>query len=675
MKKPYPWRWILLVIIWPALVLPAASRGDYNKVEIRFTIPDLDGNPFDIVRNDIWMRLRLPDGSMARLPAFFDGGDQWAVRYTPTLAGRHTVIGVFRNGARIETHHLAPTAFQVEGPVSPGFVRRDPEHHDRFVLDSGAGYYPMGYNAAWGDGKDLTIPVMLERMGRAGVNWSRIWMCHWDGKNLDWVERKTLPEGVLDLGVARYWDEIVETAERGGVHFQMVLQHHGPYSTSADSNWGEHPWNAANGGFLQNPEEFFTHPRALALTRAKYRYIAARWGYSPSVMAWELFNEVQWTDALRNGRRNIVAAWHNQMADFLRHNDPHRHLVTSSFRIDPAELGDRLDYWQPHAYVPDPMTAVLGLNGLNLDRPVFLGEIGPADGSPRADAAYLHRLLWGSMMSEASGAAQLWAWDAVHGQNLFPVFENASAFLRWSQLSEWKNLKAFSPVVRTAQRGPLTISPGGGWQQANTTTFTITPGGIVPGAGAMPRYLQGTANKRLFPQATFHVDYPTPGTFTVRFDQVARLGARVVLSLDGTPRETRVFAASESDRPIDETIRIDVPAGRHTILLDSTGVDWVTIHGMTLDPYAPTLSAQGKGNGDRSVLWLENRSDSGPVRDGTVTLPGQRKGAYRVQWWNPQTAKPLREDRLALDSDGDLVLSVPPVDRDIACRIQRASRG
>lgn len=84
----------------------------------------------------------------------------------------------------------------------------------------------------------------------------------------------------------------MERAERHGIYFQLVLQHHGQYTTT-NSNWDENPWNAENGGFLNTPEEFLTSERAKELTRRKYRYIMARWSYSPQIMAWELFNEVQ----------------------------------------------------------------------------------------------------------------------------------------------------------------------------------------------------------------------------------------------------------------------------------------------------------------------------------------------------------------------------------------------
>ena len=103
-------------------------------------------------------------------------------------------------------------------------------------------------------------------------------MAHWGGLNLDWLPESlgSSPRGgELDLRVAEAWDKMLETAEERGVYIQLVLQHHGQYSSQVNSNWQYNPWNVANGGFLKTPVEFFTSPEALRLTLLKYRTIVA----------------------------------------------------------------------------------------------------------------------------------------------------------------------------------------------------------------------------------------------------------------------------------------------------------------------------------------------------------------------------------------------------------------
>ena len=135
-----------------------------------------------------------------------------------------------RNGAKTTPKTLNPTAFTVTGAPEAGFIARDPSHPTRFAFDNGAVYYPLGNDVPWRSGPNADVPDYLTQMGAAGENWARVWMCHWDGKNLDWP---AVPGNLaaLNLNVARHWDAIIDSAEKNGVYLQITLQHHGQYST------------------------------------------------------------------------------------------------------------------------------------------------------------------------------------------------------------------------------------------------------------------------------------------------------------------------------------------------------------------------------------------------------------------------------------------------------------
>ena len=166
-----------------------------------------------------------------------------------------------------------------------------------------------------------------------------------------WVLLKGL--GRYSQQVAQRLDGIVEAAEANGIAIQLVLQHHGQFSTTTNPQWDQNPYNVNRGGMLETAETFFTDPEARRLTRNKYRYIVARWGYSPAILAWELFNEVQFTDGWRN-RPETVVAWHREMADYLYEIDPHQHLVTTSSDTGDAFAAiwniNSIDLVQHHQY-------------------------------------------------------------------------------------------------------------------------------------------------------------------------------------------------------------------------------------------------------------------------------------------------------------------------------------
>ncbi|MGH7994531.1 MAG: DUF5060 domain-containing protein, partial [Limisphaerales bacterium] len=315
------------------------AQGTYPKIEASFNITNLTTDPFDYAVTDVRVQILQPDNSLVSLPAFFDGGTTWRVRHTPMMAGVYSISNVTMNGTPLVVSNLQPTSWTVTGfPAGAGYVRMDPTDSRRFMTSNGRRFFPVGENMAWSS-PSANATNIFPKMGAAHENWSRVWMTHFYegsglGLNLDWPKVNNT-FGQLSLPNAQHWDAIVAAADKAGIHFQMTLQHHGQYSSAVDANWAQNPYNAANGGFLSNPTNFFTDATAKALTKRKLRYIVARWGYSPAIMAWELFNEVQFTDAagdgdLANGQWDVIEAWHNEMATFLRSQDQYHHLITSS---------------------------------------------------------------------------------------------------------------------------------------------------------------------------------------------------------------------------------------------------------------------------------------------------------------------------------------------------------
>lgn len=638
--------------------------GAYPMKEITFELGNVQGNPFDYQENDVLVAITKPDQTTIRVPAFFDGNNTWKVRYTPDSTGRHTVNQVTLNGRSVQPAKLEPREFTVSGSPSSGFIRRDPRHRDRFIFDNGSIYYPLGMNVAWDD-----VVTIISKLGSSGGNWARVWMCHWGGTNLDWVMSKKLPEGQLDLEVARKWDQIIQAAEKAGVYLQVVLQHHGQYSTRVNPNWSENPWNKANGGFLTTPGEFFVHPKALSLTQAKYRYILARWGYSPHVMAWELFNEVEWTDSAASKRYNEVVGWHERMARFLRQHDPYDHLVTTSSSLEIPNLYRSMDYLQPHAYPADPLAVIGRFDNEKLDRPVFFGEIGP-DGL-RDDGTFLHRALWASVASRMSGAAQYWAWDQVDKNNWYPRIQAVATFVRQSSLATYNNLRTVTPAIKTNERAPLTLRPGGGWSQAKRTEVTVPAGASSVSLADIPSFLQGNAHRSMFPALTLKTVFVEDGSVTVHVSRVARAGGAVRIQVDGQQAAFREFAGGSADRNTSEEVSANVKAGSHTITIDNPGADWVVVNRIDLSPYSPALGSVGKANDSFGMLWLFNRLASSV--SGQVRVPGLKAGDYDVVWYDTSTGQAGSRSKVTVTGKDDLILNTPAIATDIAVTFVRSS--
>jgi len=669
---------ILAVVFVLAAATKIFAQGTYPKIEASFNIAGLATDPFDYTVTDVRVQIVQPDSSTVSLPAFFDGGTTWRVRHTPTMAGVYSISNVTMNGSPLSVSNLQPTSWTVTGfPTSPGFVQVDPTNPRRFITSNGRRYFPVGENMAWSS-PTANATNIFPKMGAAHENWSRVWMTHFYagnglGLNLDWPKVNNT-FGQLSLPVATNWDAIVAAADKAGIHFQMTLQHHGQYSSSVDPNWAQNPYNAANGGFLSNPTNFFTDSTARALTKRKLRYAVARWGYSPAIMGWELFNEVQFTDAagdgnLANGQWSIIEAWHNEMATFLRSQDQYHHLITSSSVLN-EPLWDQTDYYQHHEYPTDLITGLRDAQDITSSQPVapdFAGECG-INTTPHVG---ISPPIWAGIMSGQSAAAMPWYWDTIDPNNDYFLIQAAADFVTQSGLADEDTLTKSSPPVTGGALGPLIFSPSGGWATATQDTFTV--GSTAPaGIGSAPSYLQGVYHRSMTPNGyTFLVNYPQNGIFSVQVTQIAMSGAGLEIFLDGILRTNILFPSAGSDTSTNFTASISVTAGSHSINVTNNGLDWILLGNITLNPYVGGLGAYAIGTNNWQALWLWNRTNvflatPGPAITGTVQIAGLDPGTYAGTWWDTFGAGAVSNFTFTVSSTNPVTLGTPPVLRSMA---------
>ena len=667
----------MLVVFSFCALTKISAQGTYPKIEAAFNITNLATDPFDYTVTDVRVQIVQPDNSIVSLPAFFDGGTIWRVRHAPTMAGFYSISNVTMNGTPLSVSNLQPTSWMVTGfPTSAGYVLVDPANPRRFITSNGRRYFPVGENMAWSS-PSANATNIFPKMGAAHEDWSRVWMTHFYagnglGLNLDWPKVNNT-FGQLSLTVASNWDAIVAAADQAGIHFQMTLQHHGQYSSTNGSNvnpnWEQNPYNTANGGFLSSATNFFTDPTARSLTKRKLRYIVARWGYSPSIMGWELFNEVQFTDAAYANQWTNIEAWHNEMAQFIRTNDVYHHLITSSSVLN-EPIWDQTDYYQHHEYPSDLITGLRDAQDITASQPVapdFAGECG-IDTTPHVG---ISPPIWAGIMSAQSGAAMPWYWDTIDPNNDYFLIQAAADFVTVSGLADENALTKSSPQVTGGALGPLVFSPGGGWATATQDTFTVddtAPAGI----GSAPSYLQGTYHRDMTPNGyTFLVDYPQNGTFSVQVLQIAASGAGLEIFLDGNLQTNISFPAPGSDTSTNFNASVSVSAGSHSINITNNGLDWVLLGNLTLNPYVAGLGAYAIGTNNWQALWLWNRTNvfqanPGPAVIGTVQIAGLDPGTYSGTWWDTFGAGAISNFTFTVSNTNPVTLGTPPVLRSLA---------
>lgn len=666
-------------------------------MEFVFHLPGTPQNPF---ARDVWAEVTLPSGKTLRLPAFFVGGDRYAVRVRASETGEYRI-------GRVSELSGAQVILPVVEPVSPGSVRVElaqgllqvglnPADSSRFALvGSGASYVPIGANLAWAtEGRVTFYEQALPQFAAAGLNWTRIWMAHWDGLNLDWLPENfgdSPAAGRLDLRVALDWDRIVASAEQAGVYFQFVLQHHGQVSSSVNPNWAANPWNVANPqGFLKTPKDFFTSPRALEVTKLKYRYIVARWGYSPAVLAWELFNEVHWADPINKGNdETAVAQWHAEMADYLRSVDHYGHLVTTSLENLRSNIYARMDYFQPHLY---PYEILSGPRSFNvpfekLNHPVFYGETGD-DHAPLSDAQKNSGIaivppVWASLMGLAHYPAQPWLGEKLVQSNQLGELGAVARFLAATGLGSRPGLKPFSARVECAEQVPLVLEAGHVWQKRPAPDFALPLDGRIPiEAADVPRAYAGSRKSLAagWPgRATYHVDFPRETTLRARITGVGAKGSAIRISVGGKIFAEKSWTAGAGDAPRgDQPVELlfRVPAGPQTLVVENPGAaDWFQLDQIATDHPVPVLAAIGKSAENFVAVWLWHRSgvfalDSPAPVGGALLLDDVPAGKWSVTWWD--TLKGIPAAPQEIDHAGGLLrLPIPAFSRHAAVVLTR----
>ncbi len=328
----------------------------------------------------------------------------YRIRISPHCAGEWRYQAGVTAGGRWSWRDAA--SFVVSDRIAgPGPIAIDQADPRWFARADGSWFYPLGENVAWsGDYAPYVKPLAA-----SGGNFLRTWMCPWNHP-LDIAGKLD----VVNFGSADQLDAVFAMARSSGVAVQLCLQYHGILG----GDWGRNPFNKANGGPCTDAREFWSSWQARALFKRQLDYVVARWGYSPDLFAWELWNEADLTPRFADAD---IVSWHREMAAYLRENDPHHHLVTTSTSWAGAlpELWktDGIDICQIHLYDPRSARALAGVAAATatIHRPVMVAEIGrgweAATDQVDPEGRSLRQALWSGWMLGFAGGALPWWWD------------------------------------------------------------------------------------------------------------------------------------------------------------------------------------------------------------------------------------------------------------------------
>jgi len=344
-----------------------SSVGRYQKYEATFTIsrtfpglPPSDNPtdtagfmpyyPYDQAAEGITINAHItaPSGRQIIQPAFYyqkytgTGRNltpanefSWKIRFAPEETGNYTYyITILDKNGSSQYPASATLSFTSVASSSKGFVRiskRDP----RFMeFDNGESFIPIGSGHQWWRDADRADDYVttFSTFGANGINLVRIWdqsdgfklttEGHFDAyaypndyKPTDTGQINTIKLGTQMNQRGNYEeDRIIEAAEKNGVYLQLCS--HG----DAYWIWDGSVYSPPDGANLS-----FTDPKHVNYWKRNFRYRVARWGYSTSVLAWEVWNE--------HGHIPINSDEYNfyqTYGSYQQQTDPYKHLRTTS---------------------------------------------------------------------------------------------------------------------------------------------------------------------------------------------------------------------------------------------------------------------------------------------------------------------------------------------------------
>ncbi|HEU4319965.1 MAG TPA: DUF5060 domain-containing protein [Acidimicrobiia bacterium] len=391
--------------------------ASYEQVELTVDLTATYDNPFDQREVTLDAAFTHEGGQSLSIPGFWDGDASWKVRFTPNEPGYWTYqIAVTDNSGTSEpvvgTITVAPSDH-------PGFLRIgdqvDPDYSPRyFAYEDGTPWYGRGHadldmslGGADPSGDGLR---KFSEMAETGENYE-MWWPLWGNNFIQSTYSEYSPAQMEII------DFVMTDAEAKGIAIVFTMWGHQFLRTGAHE-WGDDRWGFNGFNDLTDIDGFFTDPEAWAWQENLYRYVIARWSYSPALVMWQTVTEINGTESYDH-----TDVWHEKVNAYFQDNDPFRHPTT-------ATKSGAQDWPEGHASMDVPQVHIYHIFGEN----------------PIADT--VHFVQWTELMWDRE-AKPNWAGEyGNEAQVYYPEFmHNAN----WASLvagaaltpTEWNDKRAF----------------------------------------------------------------------------------------------------------------------------------------------------------------------------------------------------------------------------------------
>lgn len=699
-------------------VLNMNRVGLYEKLEATFDLSGKWDNPFDPEQIKVDASFTDPEGKQLIVPGFFyqeyrtnvngkllkSGDPVWKIRFTPTLTGEYKFEIIANNkGQEIKSSPISFTCIQYNG--SKGFLRVSKTNPLYLEYSDGSPFFGIGQDRSQGESRGC-----YQRFANNGGNFNRLFLTNGNFN----IEELNVPESGADVGLGKMnqetsfnLDKVLELGEKLGIYHMLTLTNQWAFN----SVWPGHAYNKANGGMLSSKNEYWTNEEAQKYFERRLRYHIARWGYSPSVFSWCLWNEY----TAMGGPLPEAIKWHQRMSHYITSIDAFKHVIHTndgSFNGRPdmnalpeMEVISTNQYGTKDiAYLTDSWTKrMIG----TYKKPYILTEFAPWHNSGSVggyagidpERRMLHDGLWAPLMSGSAATGMAWEGNWLDHELYYTFINAVSKIVRDIPFNkrQWKPVETGSFNFAVAKPAYYADVMFEGWpgnfsmpREKAPEFFMIDKNGRVDQQDALTAVLNGpSGNQTSGTSVSLKITYPVNGEFVVYVPELRTATPtpqltviqddKEVIKKDLLPLDTKNY------NPIkyNQYYSFPVTKGNHTFKVSNTGGgSMITAFGLKnyLLKNGPDLEVRGLQTDDYILLWIKSPKYTvlhelmnlaiPEQPEGLLTLNNVPDGSWIAEWVNTIDSKNIKTE-LVKSGKGKLVLKTPAIDKSIAIRLQK----
>lgn len=433
-------------VVVPRITSVELDRNEvphYESIELSLELDAEYSNPYDSREVALEGVFTGPDGKEMTIPGFWDGDGSWKIRFTPSSEGTWTYavsVRDIRGNSLPGLGEFTVTPSDLHGWIVPG-NSFDPTYSGHYLVHhDGTPFYGVGHADALNiliDGFDVEDGVRLfDTMKAANENYVVWWPLYTSSPvNSSYDD--------YSVGNMKVIDAVVKDAEKEGIFLIFTIWDHPQLRDDNHPSWDTGNWSRNGFSKLSDLDAFFVSEEAWAWQENLYRYIIARWGYSPAIGMWQTVSEINGTNAL-----DQTDPWHEKVNAYFVENDPYRHPTTASGsgEVDWAEGHAAMDAPQVHLYgfnndavgAANIIAEWTGLMWERSEKPNWIGEFGVTGNIHYPEL--FHNSIWAALACGASMTPAEWnsggAWGRMTPEMNADI-NRLAEFVRDLPLAEW----------------------------------------------------------------------------------------------------------------------------------------------------------------------------------------------------------------------------------------------